>query len=55
MLVVSGMSAASQDGAPRLPALMLTPCAYTEASRLCTQALNTHRVCHGLTDLWAYR
>ena len=39
----------------RLPALMLTPCAYTEASRLCTQALNTHRVCHGLTDLWAYR
>ena len=36
-------------------ALVLIPCAYTEASRLCTQALNTHRVCHGLTDLWAYR
>ena len=53
--VVSGMSAAPQDGAPRLPALVLIPCAYTEASRLCTQALKTHRVCHGLTDLWAYR
>ena len=22
---------------------------------VCTQALSTHRVCHGLTDLWAYR